>query len=47
MRADDLVTHQMILITKEELVEAFNQLRFPNDPDKMIDNAIAKLAAGA
>lgn len=43
-QGDELKTHQIILITKEELLIAFDRLRFPNDPDEMIDKAIAKLA---
>lgn len=46
MRANDLNSHQVILVTKEDLAMAFDQLRFPNDPDEMIDNAVAKFAAG-
>ncbi len=46
MRVDDAATHKVILVTKEELVLAFDQLRFSNDPDEMIDNAIAKLGMG-
>ena len=43
-QTDELKTHQIILITKEELLTAFDRLRFPNDPDEMIDKAIAQLA---
>jgi hypothetical protein len=35
----DLEKHDIYLITREDLATAFNRLRFPNDPDQMLDNA--------
>lgn len=40
---DELKNHQIILISKEDLVAAFDRLRFPNDPDEMLDQAVAQL----
>lgn len=46
IQAADLETHRTILITKENLISAFDQLRFPNDPDEMIGKAVAQFATG-
>ena len=35
--------HQVILLTGEDLAEAFNRLRFTTDPDRMLDDAIARI----
>ena len=43
-RAVELETHQAVLITKDELEELFDLVRSPNDPDKMLDEAVAQLA---
>jgi hypothetical protein len=43
MRADDVIAHKVILVTKEELMLAFDQVRFPSNPDEMIDTAFTKL----
>lgn len=41
---DSLLSRQKIsLITREELVEAFEQVRLPRDPDQMLDAAYARL----
>jgi hypothetical protein len=36
--------HNTILIGGEEIAAAFERLRFPNDPDKMLAQALAGLA---
>jgi hypothetical protein len=38
-KADDLASHNAILITQEILNEAFSQVRNHNDPDEMLDKA--------
>lgn len=43
-QADELKIHQVILVTNEELLVAFDRLRFPNDPDEIIDRAIVQQA---
>ncbi|KXS33370.1 MAG: Uncharacterized protein AWT59_0532 [Candidatus Gallionella acididurans] len=43
-RSDDLQAHQVILVTKDELVSAFEQLRLHIDPDKTIEELTAKMA---
>ena len=47
MQGSDLETHQIVLITKEGLTAAFDRLRFPNDPDEMLEGAVAKLSASS
>jgi hypothetical protein len=44
--AADLDGHQVILITKQEIEAAFDRLRFPNNPDELLDQGVASLAAG-
>lgn len=45
MHTVELETHQVILITRDDLTEAFEQLRFPSNPDEMLDNLVARLTA--
>lgn len=42
-QGSDLADHQVILITKENLIDVFDRLRNPGDPDEMIDSAIEEL----
>ena len=42
-RPEDLKNHQVILLTKDGLVSAFEQLRLPIDPDKTIEDFISKM----
>ena len=42
IRHDELKAHQIILIAREELVSAFEQLRFHADPDKLVEDALKK-----
>jgi hypothetical protein len=44
IRPDILQSHQIILITKDELVSAFDRLRFHIDPDKAIEGFITQMA---
>lgn len=44
--ADELNSHQVLLVTKFELARGFEQLRMPSDPDELLDGAVAKLAQG-
>jgi len=44
--ANELEAHQIILITKEDLIKAFDRLRFPSNPDEILDKAVAKLIEG-
>lgn len=44
-QADELRTHNMILVAGEDLAAGFEQVRFSNDPDRMLDQAQARLAA--
>jgi len=46
IHADELRTHSTILIAGEEKAAAFDRLRFHNDPDKMLAEALATLAQG-
>ncbi|MGO9445116.1 MAG: hypothetical protein ACLPXB_10115 [Thiobacillaceae bacterium] len=46
-QANELATHQVPLVTKEDLTKAFELLRFPSDPDEMLDKAMAHLNAGS
>lgn len=43
-RTDELKTHKVILVTKDNLAVAFDRLRFPSNPDEMLDMAVAQLA---
>lgn len=36
---DSLRSHKVILLTEEDIVGGFERLRFPNDPDKMLEEA--------
>ncbi|MGZ4976221.1 MAG: hypothetical protein ACXV8O_03630 [Methylobacter sp.] len=42
MKESELANHQVILITKEDLIEAFERLRGHNNPDEMLDFAVAR-----
>lgn len=42
-QADELRARNTILISGEDIAAAFDRLRFPNDPDAMLDAAIARL----
>lgn len=42
MKDSELANYQVILITKEDLVDAFERLRGHNDPDDMLDFAAAR-----
>jgi hypothetical protein len=42
-KASELTIHKIVLIAKEELVSAFERLSFPNDPDKLLTDALEKL----
>lgn len=42
-KASELSIHKIVLIAKEELVSAFERLSFPNDPDKLLTDALEKL----
>ena len=37
--ADDLISHKTILVTQEHLQDAFEQVRYNNDPDKILEEA--------
>lgn len=39
-----LASHGIILICKEQLVSAFDQIRFPTDPDELLENARRAMA---
>jgi len=41
---DQLQAHKIILVAGEDITAAFDQVRFPNDPDKILDEALARLA---
>lgn len=43
-QAEELRRHGTILLTLENLEHAFERVRMPNDPDAMLDNAIAELS---
>ncbi|QVQ28595.1 hypothetical protein [Achromobacter deleyi] len=45
VRVAELEAHGMFLVSKDELVEAFDRLRFPQDPDQLIDEAKAQLSS--
>lgn len=38
-----LAKHQITLLTRDELTQAFDQIRTPGSPDELIDRALAKL----
>ncbi|MDY0748720.1 hypothetical protein SNE35_29750 [Paucibacter sp. R3-3] len=42
--AEELRRHGTILLTLENLEQAFERVRIPNDPDAMLDNAIAQIS---
>jgi hypothetical protein len=44
-RTDELLAHQVILVTREDLLSAVEQLRLHIDPDKFIDDSIARMSA--
>lgn len=44
VHSEVMQAHLIILVTKEELTAAFDQLRFHVDPDKFIDDGLAQLA---
>jgi hypothetical protein len=43
-QADELRAHNTVLLTREDLAAAFDRLRFPNDPDQMVDEGLARLS---
>jgi len=46
-RSDELRTHNLILVAGEDLAAGFDQVRFPNDPDLMLEEAQARLTDDA
>jgi hypothetical protein len=42
-QAEELRTHKVILLTREDLEAGFDRLRVQNDPDQMLDDAEAAL----
>lgn len=46
-QASELRSHNTILVTGEDLSAAFDRLRFPNDPDRILDEALARVSSGA
>lgn len=40
VRIDEINDHQVILITEEDLVKGLNRVRFQNDPDQMLIDAL-------
>ena len=46
VHAEALRGHNTVLIAGEDIAAAFDRVRFPNDPDKMLDEALAQLEAG-
>jgi hypothetical protein len=44
MQAHELETHQVLLITKQELAAALDRVRIPRNPDEVLDAALARLA---
>jgi hypothetical protein len=45
--AELLRVHKAILVTGENLSAAFDRVRFPNDPDRMLDSALAGVGGGS
>lgn len=43
-QADELRMHNIILISGEELAARLDRVRVPNDPDRMLDEALAQLS---
>ncbi len=43
---EQLRTHNTILVAGEDISSALERLRFPSDPDKMLDEALARLSDG-
>lgn len=43
-QAEMLKKNQVLLISNEDLIEAFHRLRLPSDPDLMLSEALAKIA---
>lgn len=41
--AEDAHTHKTILVAGEELEKSFERVRFPSDPDRLLDDALNKL----
>lgn len=46
-KVDELHTHNVILISGEDLVRGLDQVRFPNDPDRMLDEAQKRVSSSA
>lgn len=46
-QAQELRRHGTILLTLENLEQAFERVNMPNDPDAMLDSAIAELSASS
>lgn len=40
---EDISKHQVMLVTQEELVSAFDNLRFPIDPDRLLETGFTSL----
>lgn len=45
--ADELRVRNTILITGEDIAEAFDRLRMPNDPDSLLADAIARMTSSS
>lgn len=45
--ADEVRAHNTILVAGEDLTAAFDRVRFPNDPDRMLDEAHARITGNA
>lgn len=43
-QADELRAHRIILIAGEDIAQAFDRIRIPNDPDKMLAEALARIS---
>jgi hypothetical protein len=44
---DDIRAHKVILVTGEDIEASLNQMRFPNNPDKMLADKLAELESSA
>lgn len=42
----ELEAHQIIFLTRDDLEKAFEQLRFPSNPDEILDKAVAQQFSG-
>jgi hypothetical protein len=38
-RSDEIERHKLILISRDELIEVFDRLRYPNNPDELLESA--------